>query len=131
MTGLFLVLGTLFCLALAYAALLGILVVAGRRDDARAVARLVPDCVVLARRLLADPRVPAPRRLMLGGLVVYLLSPIDLVPDVLPGVGLLDDAVLVVVVLRAIARSAGPLVIVDNWRGHPRGLQLLLRALSS
>jgi uncharacterized membrane protein YkvA (DUF1232 family) len=129
MTALYVVLVTLFVLALAYAALLGVLVVAGRRDDAKAVARLVPDCVVLTRRLLADPRVPRSRRLMLGGLVVYLLSPIDLVPDALPGIGLLDDAVLVVVVLSSIVRAAGPLVIVDNWRGHPRGLQLLLRAL--
>ena len=46
------------------------LVLAGRRSDAAALARFVPDCVVLVRRLLGDPRVPRSSRLLLGALAV-------------------------------------------------------------
>src|SRR4051794_14071949 len=45
-----------------YALFVGLLVVAGRRDDARAFATLVPDCIVLVGRLVRDPRVPRRRK---------------------------------------------------------------------
>jgi Protein of unknown function (DUF1232) len=60
------------------------LVVGGRRTDARALAGFIPDCLVLLRRLLADPRVPRRRKLLLVGLVGYLALPFDLVPDFIP-----------------------------------------------
>ena len=50
----------IFALAalVAYALSVLVLVLAGRRTDARALAGFIPDCVVLFKRLLADPRVP-------------------------------------------------------------------------
>ena len=112
-----------------YVAGLAALLVAGRGSDARAVARLVPDCLRLARRLARDPRVPRARRLSLLALAAYLALPFDLVPDVIPVLGVLDDALLVVVVLRGVARAAGPELLVEHWPGPPRGLKLLQRGL--
>jgi uncharacterized membrane protein YkvA (DUF1232 family) len=105
------------------------LVAAGRRHDAAAVARLVPDCVVLVRRLAADQRLRRRTRLALVALALYLVFPIDLVPDFIPVAGHVDDAILIVLVLRAVVRTAGPAVVAEHWPGPARGLELLYRAL--
>ena len=107
------------------------LLLAGRGEEARVVVRLIPDCLVLARGLLGDREVPLRCKLALAGLVAYLASPIDLVPDFLPVVGVLDDAILVVLTLRWIVRTAGPVRVTRHWRGTQRGLELVLRAAYS
>jgi uncharacterized membrane protein YkvA (DUF1232 family) len=109
-----------------YAAVLATLVAAGRGTDAVAFARFVPDCVVLVRRLLGDPRVPVASKVLLGLLVVYLASPIDLVPDFIPVVGLLDDAVLLALTLRHLVRRSGPRVVAEHWPGPVRSLNAVL-----
>jgi uncharacterized membrane protein YkvA (DUF1232 family) len=110
-----------------YALFVGALVLAGRRETARALARFVPDCIVLFRRLLADRRVPRRTKLLLGALVGYLAMPFDLVPDFIPVAGYLDDAVLVAFVLRHLLRTSGADVIEEHWPGTPRALALILR----
>ena len=110
-----------------YALFLAGLALVGRGPEARALARLVPDCLVLARGLLGDREVPARCKLALGALVLYLASPIDLVPDFVPVIGVLDDAIIVALTLRWIVREAGPERVQRHWRGTPRGLELLLR----
>ena len=97
--------------------------------SSRALARLVPACLVLVRRLAVDPRVPRSRRLLLYALIPYLASPIDLIPDFIPVLGYVDDAVLVVLVLRSVVRAAGTEVLEEQWPGSPEDLQLLRRAL--
>jgi uncharacterized membrane protein YkvA (DUF1232 family) len=62
-----------------------------------------------------------------GRLVPYLLLPFDLVPDLIPVVGQLDDAILVAWVLRRVVRGAGPQLIEDHWPGPPSSLALMLR----
>jgi uncharacterized membrane protein YkvA (DUF1232 family) len=119
----------LLVVVLLYAAVVLALVLAGRETDARALARLVPDCIALGRRLLGDPRVPLRHKVALGLLVGYLASPIDLVPDFIPVVGYVDDAALVVVVLRALVRSSGPELLREHWRGSGRGLEVVLRLI--
>ena len=104
------------------------LLVASRREDAAAVAAFVPQCLLLFRRLLADPRVPRSRKWALGALLAYLAMPIDLVPDFLPVVGQLDDAILVGLVLRGLVRSTGADVVEELWPGPQRSLRVLLRA---
>ncbi len=93
----------------------------------RDLAAFVPDCLVLCRRLLRDPRVPRRTKLALALLVPYLASPIDLIPDFLPLVGHLDDALLLAAVLRYVIRSAGRPVVEEHWPGSERGLRLVLR----
>ena len=110
-----------------YVLFLSGLALAGRGPEARALARLVPDCLILARGLLGDREVPARCKVALAALVVYLLSPIDLVPDFLPVVGVLDDAILLALTLRWIVRTAGADRVRRHWRGTARGLQLVLR----
>ena len=117
----------LLILVALYALLVAALVLAGRATDARVVARLVPHCIVLGRRLLGDPRVMLRHKVALGLLVGYLAMPIDLVPDFIPVIGYLDDAALVVVVLRALVRSNGPALLREHWPGSARGLELVLR----
>ena len=102
-----------------YAAFVLALLVAGRRGDARAVAGFIPDCLVLFRRLLADPRVPRARKLAVAALVAYLALPIDLIPDFIPVAGQLDDAILVVLVLRLVLSGGGPALFAEHWPGPP------------
>jgi uncharacterized membrane protein YkvA (DUF1232 family) len=91
-----------------HAALVAVLLLAGRHQDARALAGFIPDCLVLFRRLLADERVPRRRKLLLAALIGYIALPVDLVPDFIPIAGQLDDAIIVALVLRTILRASGP-----------------------
>jgi uncharacterized membrane protein YkvA (DUF1232 family) len=104
-----------------------VLVLAGRRESARALAGFIPDCMVLVRRLLHDPRVPRRYKLLLAVLFGYLLLPIDLVPDFIPVAGQLDDAVVVAVVLRIVLRGGGPDLLREHWPGPNGFLALVLR----
>jgi uncharacterized membrane protein YkvA (DUF1232 family) len=110
-----------------YAAFVVGLAIAGRRADARALAGFVPDCVVLLRRLLGDDRVPRGRKLLLAGTIGYLALPFDLVPDVIPVAGQLDDAILLALVLRAVLRAGGPALLAQHWPGPPASLRVLQR----
>ena len=114
-------------LLLVYATVVLVLVALGRGADARALARFVPDCVVLFKRLLADPRVEWWRKALLVVVIVYLASPIDLVPDFIPVAGQLDDAILVVIALRVLLRGSGPRLLAEHWPGPRRSLLVLLR----
>jgi uncharacterized membrane protein YkvA (DUF1232 family) len=114
-------------LVLVYAALVGTLVVIGRTAEARALARFVPDCIVLFRRLLSDPRVSGGRKLLLLALVAYLVMPFDLVPDFIPVAGQLDDAILVALVLRTVLRGAGADLVREHWPGPEASLDAVLR----
>jgi uncharacterized membrane protein YkvA (DUF1232 family) len=110
-----------------YAALVALLALAGRGETARAIARFVPDCVVLFKRLLADPRLPRRRKAVLVLLLAYLLLPIDLVPDFIPVAGYLDDAVVAAVALRYALRGADAGLLEQHWPGPPETLALLVR----
>jgi uncharacterized membrane protein YkvA (DUF1232 family) len=103
------------------------LVVAGRRSDARALAGFIPDCVVLFRRLVADPQVSRWRKLLLVALIAYLAMPIDLVPDFIPVAGQLDDAIIVAFVLRTVLRAGGPALLVRHWPGPESSLAVVTR----
>jgi uncharacterized membrane protein YkvA (DUF1232 family) len=110
-----------------YLALVLVLIVAGRRGDARALAGFVPDFVVLFRRLLSDPRVVWWRKALLAGVIVYLVTPIDLVPDFVPVAGQLDDAIVVALVLRSVLRGSGEALLHEHWPGPPQSLLVIRR----
>ena len=110
-----------------YAAFIAWLVIRGRREDARAFATFIPDCIVLVTRLARDPRVPRHRKLLLIALVAYLGLPFDLVPDFIPVAGQLDDAVMVALVLRHFIRAGGEPMLVELWPGPEQSLALILR----
>jgi uncharacterized membrane protein YkvA (DUF1232 family) len=100
--------------------------VLGRKEDAHELVAFVPDCVILVKRLLGDPRVPRRAKLILISLFVYLVLPFDLVPDFIPVAGQLDDAILVAAVLAYIVRRAGREVVEELWTGSDRGLRVVL-----
>jgi uncharacterized membrane protein YkvA (DUF1232 family) len=111
----------------AYATFVGGLAVAGRSDDARALAGFIPDCIVLFRRLLGDSRIPRRRRAIVVALIGYLALPFDVVPDFIPVAGQLDDAVVVALALRAILRGGGPEMVEEHWPGPRSSLSFILR----
>jgi uncharacterized membrane protein YkvA (DUF1232 family) len=87
----------------------------------------VPDCAVLFARLARDPGVPRAAKVAIALLAAYLASPLDVVPDFIPVVGQLDDAVLVVLALRWLLKSAGSQTIERHWPGPAPVLHRLLR----
>jgi len=99
------------------------------RDLAGPALRLIPDLVRLVRSLLADPGTPTNVRLALAGLLVYLLSPLDLIPDVVPVIGAVDDLIISVVVLRWVGRRVGLDDLRARWTGDPAGFEVLRRLL--
>ena len=121
-----LLLGLAVCAAL-WALAVVMLIVTGRRTEARAFAAFIPDCVILLRRLLGDPRVPRRRKAVLGLTALYLAMPFDLVPDFIPVAGQLDDAIVLAVVLRYVIRGGGPDLLAELWPGPPESLVVLLR----
>ena len=110
-----------------YASFIGVLVVLGRREEARAWAALVPHALILTRRLLGDERVSPAHKAVLWLLLGYIVSPVDLVPDFIPIAGQLDDAVVVALVLRFLLRRADRMLIAEHWPGPERSLRLVLR----
>lgn len=106
--------------------MIGLLAASGRQCDAREIARFIPDCIVLFKRLLRDPRVPRRAKIGLALLIPYLASPIDLVPDFVPVLGQLDDALIVVAVFGYVARRAGRDVVSELWPGSEAGLHVVL-----
>jgi len=113
--------------AACWAALAVCLAVLGRRREARALVTFVPDCAVLLTRLARDPRVPRRRKLLLLGLAGYLALPFDLLPDAVPVVGQLDDAIVLALVLRHLVRAGGEPLLRDLWPGPEESLTVLLR----
>lgn len=89
--------------------------------------RLLPDLLRLVRNLLADKTVPARVRVELVLLLVYLLFPVDLVPDFLPVIGYADDVLIIALVLRSVIRRAGITAVERHWPGNPQGLAIIVR----
>ena len=110
-----------------YAAFVLALAVAGHRTEAAALARFIPDCLILLRRLVADPRVPKRRKLVLIGLVGYLSMPLDLVPDFVPVAGQLDDVIVAALALRYALRSGGSELLREHWPGPQVSLDTVVR----
>jgi uncharacterized membrane protein YkvA (DUF1232 family) len=91
--------------------------------------RFVPHCAVLIARLARDPRTPRRRKLALAAIAGYLASPVDLVPDFIPVLGQLDDALLLALTLRWLLRGAGSDLVREHWPGSESSLHALLRAI--
>ena len=89
--------------------------------------RLLPDLLRLVRRLAADSSLPRGVRIQLALLLIYLASPIDLIPDFVPVLGYADDAIIVTVVLRSAVRRVGLPAIRAHWPGTDEGLAALAR----
>jgi len=98
-----------------------------RGASVRDLLRLAPDVVRLLNRLASDRSVSIRVRIWLGVLLVYLVSPIDLIPDFIPVLGYADDALVVAIALRFAIRHAGRESVDEHWPGTPDGLAAVLR----
>jgi uncharacterized membrane protein YkvA (DUF1232 family) len=111
-----------------YLALVAGLVLSGRKLAAKELAALLPNLVRLFKDLVKDERVPRRAKVVLAIAGVWLISPIDLLPEFLPVLGPLDDAVVAALALRYVIKRAGIDVVREHWRGEPATLDAILRA---
>jgi uncharacterized membrane protein YkvA (DUF1232 family) len=118
-------------LVVAWLALLVVLWLIRPRDvGARELARLVPDILRLVRDLVTDRSTPRGVRVSLVVLLVWLISPIDLVPEFIPVLGPLDDVIVAVVILRYVRRRLGEVEMRRHWRGTDEGWALVERLVA-
>jgi uncharacterized membrane protein YkvA (DUF1232 family) len=98
---------------------------------AKDLATVLPACVTTARRLRKDPRVPKRVKLAVGFAGLWVLSPIDLIPEFLPVIGPLDDIVVVALALRYAARRIPPEALIEAWPAERRILERLAPATAT
>jgi uncharacterized membrane protein YkvA (DUF1232 family) len=103
----------------------------GRPSTARGLVGLVPNLLFLFKDLVRDPRVPRGAKAWLAVGAVWLASPIDLLPEFIPVLGPLDDAIVAAVILRHLVRRAGSDIVAEHWRGDPETLRGVLRAFGA
>lgn len=95
--------------------------------SAKDLASVLPACVTTVRRLRKDPRVPRSAKIAVAIAGLWVVSPIDLIPEFLPVIGPLDDVVVVALALRFAARRVPHDAIAEAWPGDPALLDRLLR----
>jgi uncharacterized membrane protein YkvA (DUF1232 family) len=110
-----------------YVAAITALFVAGRHTAAKEVATLLPNLLRLFKGLVRDPRVPRRSKALLIFGAAWVASPIDLIPEFIPILGPLDDAVVAALILRHVLRTTGREVLAEHWHGDPTTLERLLR----
>jgi uncharacterized membrane protein YkvA (DUF1232 family) len=101
----------------------------GGRQLARALIRELPNLLRLIYRLMRDPRVPRLDKALFGAVALYLLTPMDLIPDFLGVLGWVDDFYLVGLALGRLMVSAGPDGLLRHWDGDPRTLGYLVEGV--
>lgn len=95
----------------------------------RDLLRVIPDVVRLIRSVIGDRGAPLDTRVVLVGLLIWILSPIDLIPEFIPVLGPLDDVVVAIVAMRYLRRRLGPDDLQRRWQGTPEGFLLLRRVI--
>ena len=91
------------------------------------LAGFLPNCVTTIRRLRNHPAVPRRAKVLIAFAGLWVLSPIDLIPEFLPVIGPLDDVVVFALAIRYAARRVPRNVILDAWPGDPAVIKRLLR----
>lgn len=84
--------------------------------------RQLPNYVRLLFGLLTDGRVAAVDKLLVAAAVIYILTPVDFIPDFIPFLGEVDDVFLLVTALQRMIANAGRSVVLQYWTGSPADL---------
>jgi uncharacterized membrane protein YkvA (DUF1232 family) len=100
-----------------------------RSASLRDLISVVPDLVRMLRDIVRDPTAPIDVRVALVGLLVWILSPVDLIPEFIPVLGPLDDVVVAIVALRYVRRRLGVEAMRARWTGSDDGFALLGRVV--
>lgn len=77
----------------------------------------IPNLLALCLRLLTDKRVPVAERALVAGAVIYALVPLDLIPDMIPFVGQIDDIYLIALTLLRLLERTDPKIVREHWKG--------------
>ncbi|PKN80188.1 MAG: hypothetical protein CVU48_02785 [Candidatus Cloacimonetes bacterium HGW-Cloacimonetes-1] len=85
----------------------------------------LPDLFILVCRLASDKRVPVKKKMVVAGIISYVLMPLDIIPDFIPVIGYLDDLVLIVMGLNIVLNDIEKKVLLDNWSGDGDLLDLM------
>lgn len=101
------------------------------RQLARDSVLMLPNLVKLLGRLIKDPRVPRRSKLVLMAAVGYVMSPIDLLPEMIPIAGMLDDIFIVIFALNHLIERAGEEVVLEHWDGPQDLLGMIKSVLST
>ena len=83
----------------------------------------LPRVALLVPKLMTDDRVPARTKLALAGLAVYLVSPWDIIPDFIPGLGQLDDAIVLLLFVDGVLNRVDDAVLLEHWAGEVKTLR--------
>ncbi|MEP6719416.1 MAG: YkvA family protein [bacterium] len=85
----------------------------------------IPNMVLLCARLLTDSRVPGTERALLAGAIVYAIIPFDLIPDMIPFFGQVDDMYLIALTLLRLLDRTDPKVVREHWSGGGDVVELI------
>ena len=101
------------------------------REAASAALRLIPEIMAMGGRVAADRETPRSAKVALAILVVWLASPIDLIPEFIPVLGPLDDIVVAAIILRWVGRRVGVDALRRHWRGSDDGFERVRRLIGA
>jgi len=99
------------------------------RETITMLIRDIPNFLKLLGRLARDPRVSRLDKGLVLATVAYILMPLDLIPDLIPFLGQVDDIYLLALALDRLLHNAGIDVLLDHWDGESATLEMLLSAL--
>ena len=99
-----------------------------RQELAVEAVMLLPNVVKLLTRLMRDRRVSMRRKAFIGAIIIYVVSPVDLIPDFVIGIGRLDDLVLVSLAIDHLMSGTDEVVVREHWDGTEDGLDLVRSA---
>jgi uncharacterized membrane protein YkvA (DUF1232 family) len=94
----------------------------------KALLRALPDIVRTIARLAADPVLPRAAKVALAAAVLYLVSPVDLIPDFIPGLGALDDLLVAAILVDGILNYVDRGLVLKYWPGSTESLERIARS---
>ena len=95
------------------------------RARLKSLLMFIPNMILLCGRLLTDARVPKTEKALVAGAIVYAIIPLDLIPDMIPFVGQIDDAYLIAITLLRLIDRTDPNVVREHWSGGGDVVQLI------
>ncbi|HTG17463.1 MAG TPA: DUF1232 domain-containing protein [Blastocatellia bacterium] len=88
-----------------------------KRAKMRELLLFIPNLLGLLLGLLKDARVSKSDKAILAGIIMYVIVPLDIIPDFIPFIGQVDDAYLLAISILRLLNRADRRVVMDHWRG--------------
>src|SRR5262245_51962343 len=88
------------------------------RRKMRDLLLFIPNLLALLIGLLRDERVSSADKAILAGIIMYVIVPLDIIPDFIPFIGQVDDAYLLAISILRLLNRADRRVVMDHWKGQ-------------